>query len=1315
MKTPTPIIPGYELRECLGRGGASVVYKGLEKHSGQTVAIKILRKRFNHDFVLQRRFQEEFRILRNLDHPNLAAVYDYGFAVGGAPFIVMDYVDGASLDRYHQGNPADVWVLLYQITEVLAFIHERDLLHLDLKPGNIVVKKTDAYGPGIPVPVLLDFGLSYKRGTREQASGIGTPAYTAPEMIDGSGKKSRALDYYSFGVTIYELIEGHPPFVGTTREVLHGHLTREASFGRERIEFVELYPRVKGMLSKNPADRVDAYKDLRRFLYARVGTGLEALNKAYGFGYLDSLGLIGKVQAWTELSGWVREFASQAPSRAGDRPPGKKQLSDKKADTGLPILDTAGAFGPRDEVEIYDTDGAGLAFNRAGDVTTDVEDYVKKIIISKLETVRVREDKPGPVHAGAGTRVKVVTGASGSGKSYLTDMLASEGKLNGLTVKRFGEGGDYKDLVTDRGKASGTGPMEAAVAERFARGWHRLKEWALETGVLLIADGYERIEEEERLFVDYVARRLEHASGGGPPERVNILITGNNPSLKNRLKKDLPSLAAVDDVHVGPPGADAVQSLLEYFKRSTAESHDLERLQKYVGDHRESAGALVGALKKALLSGRMELAGGTWRVGMDVGAAGAGRASDAAYYRSLFDGLAPEDRDVVAWLACSPAAVEKESLLSISAVDEKRLQACLQRLAPYGIIAVDGAGGRVRLAIESAAARESLYGLLDPAVKKTIHSAYVGLLDENRGTSAADRIEIFGTLAFHRVALGERREALRSRIQELRCCVAANDLFGIRKSSRAGLAEVRCLFGGRAGRRRWHWERFFIKEAIRAERVSGHNKRLAAIFEKEITAKKRGLPLPLAIDYAHALFKLGRLAEYDKIARGLEPLCARASVDARAALALVKCWVTIETGSERKALAIIEKFLEQLDRVSPDIRHSLEAHSASLKIWLRHADAESYFARVNASLESAGQIENLLIMHLRKIMQNLHRAEYSEARARLEETIKIARESRIYYRLAHAYVQLSAVYYETGDYARALEYLDLGYRLTVSVGRDTWTGGHMMRYSMIYKKLGLYGLSIKAVHRALRRPAVRSNPQDRLRLYLTLFELYNEIGSGLARGCRKRCESLLANCGDVVLNAWYACETGVFMQGRGDLAAAEKYYKTAVDQCKRAGMRDDEALVRIRLANLYVETGRFAPADAQARSVKRILRSMESAALENRSRLLELSLEYARRSGRAALGKQVERCEQIRPGITDVGLAVDADALLFRAQARLGKLEESKRYFDSYFKTIKKIASGLAGVTDLDTLRVGPDFDLMVHEYRLVLARLDAARRTTPC
>ena len=207
--------PRYRLLEPLGAGGMGVVFKAEHVLMGRVVALKILRTDVATRPDLVQRFCQEVKTLAQLTHPNIVTAYD-AEEVGGMLFLVMEFVDGESLDRVLARSgampPALAAEWVRQVAEGLRFAHERGLVHRDLKPANLILTPQGQVK-------ILDFGLARISGVLMPASSttpvgvvVGTPAYVAPEQARDPQNADIRADLYSLGCTWYELLTGRPPF-----------------------------------------------------------------------------------------------------------------------------------------------------------------------------------------------------------------------------------------------------------------------------------------------------------------------------------------------------------------------------------------------------------------------------------------------------------------------------------------------------------------------------------------------------------------------------------------------------------------------------------------------------------------------------------------------------------------------------------------------------------------------------------------------------------------------------------------------------------------------------------------------------------------------------------------------------------------------------------------------------------------------------------------------------------------------------------------------------------------------------------------------
>jgi len=221
---PGSQIGPFRIEHELGRGGAGVVYLAHDTKLDRSVAIKSLPPEVKDNPKALSRFTREARVLASLNHPNIATIHEVLERAEGLSYLVLEYIPGQTLAERITKGPLkleETLTIALQIAEALAAAHEHDVIHRDLKPGNIKIT------PKGKVKVL-DFGLAKVVGgeTTDQQTTIteagrviGTPVYMSPEQARGEELDARS-DLFSFGVVLYEMATGMLPFVGKSSTVI---------------------------------------------------------------------------------------------------------------------------------------------------------------------------------------------------------------------------------------------------------------------------------------------------------------------------------------------------------------------------------------------------------------------------------------------------------------------------------------------------------------------------------------------------------------------------------------------------------------------------------------------------------------------------------------------------------------------------------------------------------------------------------------------------------------------------------------------------------------------------------------------------------------------------------------------------------------------------------------------------------------------------------------------------------------------------------------------------------------------------------------
>src|SRR5712664_573483 len=224
----------YKIETLLGKGGMGAVYLARHILLGDRVAIKILPPEMRSNTEWLRRFQREGQAARRFRHPNAVTVYDLRTSSDGTIYLVMEYVEGHTLDaelkKRGRFSPADAVAVLDPIMSVLNAAHAMGVVHRDLKPENIMIGKPSTGGP--PVVKLLDLGIAKlrevagaeKTGTTALTMAgqmLGTPYYMSPEQwgelpADGNSEIDGRADIYSLALVFYEMIAGSRPYSAQT-------------------------------------------------------------------------------------------------------------------------------------------------------------------------------------------------------------------------------------------------------------------------------------------------------------------------------------------------------------------------------------------------------------------------------------------------------------------------------------------------------------------------------------------------------------------------------------------------------------------------------------------------------------------------------------------------------------------------------------------------------------------------------------------------------------------------------------------------------------------------------------------------------------------------------------------------------------------------------------------------------------------------------------------------------------------------------------------------------------------------------------------
>jgi serine/threonine-protein kinase len=255
----------FQIRSHIAKGGMGDVYSAFDLLHSREAVLKIPDAMFIGDPAYYGRFQAELEVMGTLNHPAIQKGLGSG-RFRGMPYLVTEFIQGTSLrERLKAGvpiPPGETVPLIRKIADALAFCHDHEIVHRDVKPENILVSPEGQ-------PILLDFGLALSsnghRGTRANQSGAaGTPEYMAPEQIEGR-RGDRRSDIYSLGIMMFEMLTGEVPFRGDSNlAVVAQHLHASTP----RLDKAGVSPQlatvVARCLQRNPDAR---YADMRQLIH----------------------------------------------------------------------------------------------------------------------------------------------------------------------------------------------------------------------------------------------------------------------------------------------------------------------------------------------------------------------------------------------------------------------------------------------------------------------------------------------------------------------------------------------------------------------------------------------------------------------------------------------------------------------------------------------------------------------------------------------------------------------------------------------------------------------------------------------------------------------------------------------------------------------------------------------------------------------------------------------------------------------------------------------------------------------------------------
>lgn len=264
----------YQIEDCVGQGGMSVVYRARHLQLNKTVAVKLLHSHLSGQDKAIGRFHQEAQAISRLDHDGFVRLHDYGATADGVQYLVLEYLTGSWLSNFlkNEGplSPQATIDLMMQLCQALSHAHARGIIHRDLKPSNIAIIDSE---DGARRTKIADFGIAKLAGEdvdklnlTQTGDVFGSPPYMSPEQWQGKKLDGRS-DIYSLGCVMFECLTGDPPFIGASYfETMKAHLELEVpKIPRSHKDFANydaLEIVLAKMLAKDPNERFSSVDEL---------------------------------------------------------------------------------------------------------------------------------------------------------------------------------------------------------------------------------------------------------------------------------------------------------------------------------------------------------------------------------------------------------------------------------------------------------------------------------------------------------------------------------------------------------------------------------------------------------------------------------------------------------------------------------------------------------------------------------------------------------------------------------------------------------------------------------------------------------------------------------------------------------------------------------------------------------------------------------------------------------------------------------------------------------------------------------------------
>jgi hypothetical protein len=334
-----------------------------------------------------------------------------------------------------------------------------------------------------------------------------------------------------------------------------------------------------------------------------------------------------------------------------------------------------------------------------------------------------------------------------------------------------------------------------------------------------------------------------------------------------------------------------------------------------------------------------------------------------------------------------------------------------------------------------------------------------------------------------------------------------------------------------------------------------------------------------------------------------------------------------------------------------------------------------------------------------KIRRLLVGGTYSPAKQLIRRGIRLASRHKAYRSLCSMYFIASALYYETGDYGRATRFLDRTIRVAKENAIPELVYDFMLRHAFISEKLGLFGNAIEVAQSVAYATGVDVGRQPYFSSSVALLDMLVTINNHSADQLVERLGRVAEAIEDRNRLASYHRALGYYYVKVGNLERAMSEFSTARGLFSAAKMRDDLAETEIAMAAVMIRNNRIDEAENLLSAVKSAVDVMESNELRARYLSVELARLVKSGAGNERIHACMNSCEAIRPRVTEVKVALDLDAELFRSALAIGEAPLALEVFDRYYRKVRHIVSNLPEKYAADYVK-DPELTEIIELYR---------------